>query len=1052
MEKARVAVTRIKNLLARNSSSPFQDELPPPSSGGIFYHHHSSLTVNEKPAQYVQFGITPAGKIVSYVDPPVGFLTCSCLQENQDLALPRHFSFVKSLANPAAFTEEHVISSKILLQSLTQSQQLSSEISYLFFRLDGEEPDNLEDLKSHVETYLRRSTQGLDHEYETLYSTMFQATAPALSPVPRKAPGHSRGRSRSRSSSSSSGTATPLQGSAISKRSALQYAVLIFTANGQTLSFTLPCANYISDTVQSQLAKDVAKGIKSRRASCLAIYVIKDVNAGRLRYQVCASTVSKEALSQLPLTYRAQKCDGVTYTVVPLRILLKHELQQTYCKSLAETLINESLYRWFQRVIKLILSESLFFACETCNATFEEKAAAIRHAHKTHGNQISSPDSSDLETEASIKISRSGQFAQGQGFSHQRQVEHHPDNEGQGSSQPRGSDHDRPNDRHHGRQNLPLQDHSGHHHHNDRHNGELSSHHERSGYQASHHHRSHSLTPGNPATGSILSKEIYQPKFLTEVGCTREYEIFWNLKGYSLPPSSDSKRDVNAADDSGPKRKWICPKFPRQMLSLEKLVNYPSLLEEETLAWSKTYRYMFTQETFSSIERVDILAIHAYNDPRRLQASGRSKAFEELRKAAPSLESKSLQTLSEAALENFFFQSRIFILSHHIPVECFPDYVITAQSLGNEIYGRIKETLAGYPEFRSVLRRFSVYLESIIRALLPAQEPYSQCEQRIISEHRVYLLSSNPSIDYTRTKLHADASELLMRSPHYVQTRDSMSVDQKRSHVDGLKTNLLSKIVAETPFEADLYRLVTMDQQYRRLEEIPFQILLDRLQNLILADRRGVANAVGLGSLGSRSRVVRSARGSRPSSRSPQPSPPAATRASPRKSRSRSKSPHTNLQPLCDACSKFNLPEKFCTVNKHCRMKNHQPHFKGDNQFYQAVHSPAEVFVLKDKCPKCLSTGADSDYRWILPHQKKSQPVNQVSIPPSFFNSPYSLHPQSVQDIAKQSQSGNYHLPTHPPHPPPASHQPPPAFGRSSQNPPPGQPPRSFYRANSPRR
>ena len=158
-------------------------------------------------------------------------------------------------------------------------------------------------------------------------------------------------------------------------------------------------------------------------------------------------------------------------------------------------------------------------------------------------------------------------------------------------------------------------------------------------------------------------------------------------------------------------------------MALEKVVNYPSLLEEETLAWAKVYQYMYRQETFASIEKVDILQIHCYNDPNWLQASGRSKIFEELRKAAPTLEAKSLQNLSESALETFFFQSRMFILSHHIPCEAFPEYILTPQSMGNDIYNRIRENLMGYPEYRMVLRRFSCYLESIIRSLLFIPRP-----------------------------------------------------------------------------------------------------------------------------------------------------------------------------------------------------------------------------------------------------------------------------------------------------------------------------------------
>ena len=1013
MEKARAAVTRVKNLLARNSSSPFSDELPPPSSGGVFFHHHTSLAPNEKPPRYVQFGITPVGKLVTYMDPPVGFLTCSCMQESHNLSLPRHFSFITNVNNPANLTEEHVVSSKIVLQSLTQSQQLSSDISYLFFRLDGDEPQNsLEDLKSHVEAYLRSLTQGGDHAYETLYTTMFEASAPLASPVPREIGRRSQSRS---SSSSDDDTSSPPEGSTVSKKSTLQFAILIFNADGQQLSFNLPWARYISETVQLQLGKEIAKGIKARKASCLAIYVVRDLNTRKVRYQICASTMSNEEWSQLQLTYKAQRCEGITYTVVPLKDLLKQELHQTYCKALAETLADESLYRWFQKVIKLILSESLFFACDTCNATFEEKTQVERHSLRVHGNRLSSTDSSDLETEMLIRSAKQRQWSQGRGSSRQRRLEHDSRQEGQGfASRGRGRNHH--NDRHDDHHSRDHQRRPGHHQHNAR-PGDGD------------------RIPSHPGPPPILSDETYQPRFLADENSPpKEYLIFWNLRGFS-----------SLSSDKETPTKGICPKFPKRMLSLETLVNYPSMLEEESLAWFKVYRYMFTQETFSSIEKVDILAIHAYNDPKRLQASGRSKTFEDLRRAAPCLESKTLKSLSEAALENFFFQARLFVLTHHIPVECFPDYILTAQTMGIEIHNRIKETLAGYPEFRSVLKRFSVYLESIIRALLPAQEPYSQCEQRIISEHRVYLLSSHPSVDYTRTKLHADASELLMRSPHYVQTRDSMSIDQKRSHVDGLKTNLLSKIVAETPFEADLYRLVTMDQQYRKLEEIPFQTLLDRLQNLILADQRGDAAQANAVSSRSRSRLVRSTGESRRASRSPQPSQPVSERKSSQKSRSRSKSPHISLQHLCDLCSKFDLPETFCQVNKHCRVKDHQPDFKGSvKKFYQAMHSP-ETFVVRDDCRKCLSPEAGADYKWV---RKSSQPVNQeVSIPSSFFKAPYSLHPQSVQDIARQGQAADQRH-----HPSLYDPQQPLDQGRASQAPLQGQSPRSSRRANSPRR
>ena len=111
--------------------------------------------------------------------------------------------------------------------------------------------------------------------------------------------------------------------------------------------------------------------------------------------------------------------------------------------------------------------------------------------------------------------------------------------------------------------------------------------------------------------------------------------------------------------------------------------------------------------------------------------------------------------------------------------------------------------------------------------------------------------------------MHADASELLTRSPYYIQTRDTMTIDQKRSQIDALKVNLLAKIVAQTPFEADLYRLVTMDTSYRKLEELPFQVLLDRLANLILADQRGDVAQANAVRWSARSSITKPARESR---------------------------------------------------------------------------------------------------------------------------------------------------------------------------------------------
>ena len=146
MEKALTALQRIRNLVQRTGgSSPFQEDLPPPSTGGLLFHRHLTSPPGNPPPKYAQFCISSSGKLVSYIDPPIGHIVCTCRQESHDPNSGRFFSFVRHV-DPNLLSEEHVVSSKIVLQSLTQSQLLSSDCSYLFFRLDGNEPQSLDDL------------------------------------------------------------------------------------------------------------------------------------------------------------------------------------------------------------------------------------------------------------------------------------------------------------------------------------------------------------------------------------------------------------------------------------------------------------------------------------------------------------------------------------------------------------------------------------------------------------------------------------------------------------------------------------------------------------------------------------------------------------------------------------------------------------------------------------------------------------------------------------------------------------------------------------------
>ena len=955
-EKLRKLVRRPKG-----TASPYLEETPVPFTAGRIYHHHQTPSQYQTPPQYLLLALSANGKLVPYADESVlskGYLTCTCKLNQHPDSEPKFINFVKEF-HP--LEKDHYISSKYVLPQPTEAQALSNECTWLFYRMEEDETEtNMEELLVKIATNLTKLTENVDtNAYEDLYLAVFEASAPPQ-PEPKTphipmsvpilpwsqppsppSPMSSTSTDRSFVRAPNANVYQHLnfqQSPPLAHPNTLKSneAVIIHPNQQNPWEFNLPCSVHISPAVREKLQQTIDLALISNPESGIAIYLEHPA-------QITFCTVPKPVLKTMPQKFKAVTCNNITYTVIPQKYVLGKDLQPIYTKKLSSNTDKESLFRWFILICNHIRRGSLFHTCATCNATFEHKKEHTDHVQSTHNKQDHRSRSKAHQAPHQTSSSSSDSDHE-QKFRRRRRYSSNSNSNSIHSVQD------------------PI-------------------------------HPTHSAT--KTPQGGIIAKELYEPLILSKPQCPIEYHTFWNMKGRSDPPPLHHNPKAQFS------RKHVAPKFPRAMLELERVINYPNLLEDEFVAYAKVYKYIFRQDQFTSIESTNFLQIDCYNDAKTLQTTGKTKTYEELRKSVPVLESKTLATLSESRLENFFFNARSFTLTSAIPVESFPDYFLTSHALGTEIHTKVKETLLGFPEYRLVLKRFTVYLERIIRTLLPAQEPFNDAEERIILEHKAHLLSSQPSIEYTRTKLQADASDLLMKSPHYIQTRDSMSVESKRSHIEGMKANLLAKIVAQTPFEASLYKLACMDTEFKKLEQVPYQILLDRLQNLILADQKSDIALVNASRLTSRS-LLRSPKDT-PRNKARSPASPRRTQTSPKQTRARtrstSKSPfRKELEPLCDVCKRFLFPQNFCKAGKHCRVKGHQPTYKNDSQFHQALQNSGNAFILHENCKLCNP----EKYNWIT-RDSHHQASNQVSIPNTFFNQPYQLHPQSVQDIAKNT-------------------------------------------------
>ena len=531
----------------------------------------------------------------------------------------------------------------------------------------------------------------------------------------------------------------------------------------------------------------------------------------------------------------------------------------------------------------------------------------------------------------------------------------------------------------------------------------------------------------------ILQKQIFHPAIMDQLDCPPAYKTFWTLRAFTRRLSKKDK----------PMPRWVAPKFPINMLELEKQVNYPGMLSDEYTNYAKAYQNLASQKDYASVDQYSQFQVGVINSAHDLAVLGKLQIFNDLQKHAPQLETKSLSTLTEAALQAFFFQARCYMLTSSIPWDSFPEFFLTTAALGPDILTRVNNALLGYPTHRKVLRTISSFIERIIRTLLPAQESYNDAEARIIDEHKAHLLGPSPNIDHTRTMLQSDSRDLVTKSPYYKQVQNEISDESKRLMIEAEKTNLLHKIIANTIYEAKLYKLLIASDSYTTINTVPYNVLLDHLQNLIIADKKSEVALVHANRLSHTPRSTLRSSMRSPTQRSlssnsrqrrerdTRDTQRRSTSRSPKPTKSRQQSPR-QLQQKCDLCLKMSYPKDFCIQNKHCRRDGHQSMFRDSKTFQQRVdRNEKDLFITHDQCTKC-DPYKNRPTQWL--HGTTS---SQVMIPPNYFQHP----PMQMSQFGQApfghyiQQPQGYDQLAYPPQVPQQYNHPPPNNSRGRQSP-----------------
>ena len=500
------------------------------------------------------------------------------------------------------------------------------------------------------------------------------------------------------------------------------------------------------------------------------------------------------------------------------------------------------------------------------------------------------------------------------------------------------------------------------------------------------------------------SVPVYQPPILGQDKCPEAYTQFWKLQALPRASQGSSKR-VSP--------RFVAPRYPRKMLEVAAHVNLPDLLSDEFLAYAKCYQAIVNERNYVAVQKEEI-HIGILMDAAILASLGKGKILEDLKKSAPVLRDQKLSELTEASLQSFFFQARLYCLNSSIPYWSFPDFFLNPKTFGTDIYNKLTEILLGYPSFKSTLRQFSCFLESCIKQILPIQESYTNSEQRIIEEHRSFLLSDNPSADYTKISLQSDAQDLVIKSPYFKQNSTLINEESKRTMIEMEKSNLLFKIVSNTHYETELIQLLIANDKYPSLDQVPYSVLISNLENLILVGQKAEMIEVNMSKAKQpRSRTIRSSvvkskakasprrdrsktrsssRGRTASTRSPQ----VPRRRSLRSSRSSSGSRQPpSVQEACDICLLFEIDTQWCRKQNHCRQPGHQPQTLRANQREKQIMSgDFSMFIKHQDCSKCktvllaLTNPASIPPAFNVPPPQVFQ--NNYSSPPTILKRPQS--------------------------------------------------------------
>ena len=958
---------KIKNIILRKKSGRDNSPGPPTPvifSAGKISHPHISIAPHEMPSKYILLHVSHAGSILPIdIDSPyiLGYLICECSAVDQYTQAEKNIVFVPSSFSPDIpdpGPQGHFIQSSICLPDLNFVQSMTNKSWPLFYRLPLEMQQQASvkemDTDMILSNVIRQLTALSDNIDNEEVDTVYQALFDTLVEPPR-------GRPISRSSSSPSYSLPPAPGELIPSTTLSQRPENILETGlsrggpHQQGGATGAVPRTFPSLPPPPHHNHSAWGTKEPLG--IVIYKFPSLD---LWHSICGENLEKtqkesikNALKGLKkptfgvLILPNQERTSVDFFLMTMTIFEKLSTQSTthpVCKfqGITYTLMdNDSIMKCFGGLVKF-----LSLAQEQALTWFKAVVEAIQK-----NTLIFKCSLCDFECVQS---------------SHLRQHVHSRHNNQSATHTNKGN----------GFMGFSSDDEEDN--------------------VTYHPHSPAKMTHRDP--GSILTNSVptFTPKILEEVDCPKSYIRFWKMRA----------NERRMTREGLPQSRWVAPRYPLSLLAMETHVNFSGLLEAEFISYAKAYQSYITQVNWASVEGNGAVQLEIFNDAAQLTILGKGRILDDLRKQAPSLENKNLSSLTEASVQSFFSQSRFYALSSSIPHDSWSDFFLTNAALGAEILSRVKETLAGFPTYKAILKNFSCFIERILITLLPAQESYADTENRMLEAHRSHLLGPSANVDYTRTRLMADSRELVSKSPYFKQVQGSISEAEKRFLIEGCKTNLLFKVISNTIFEAKLHKLLIASDKFSQLDEIPYNVLLDHIQSLITADKKSevaYVNATKGRATSSQSSGRFSKHSSRsPARRSPPPSPRSprgrsSGRSSPATSPHRRSNPKKNLQDRCDICKQMRFPDYFCVGGNHCRMPHHQQPVKNPIDFKRRVEArEPNLFVTFDKCPLCKGQSPTTS-KWVQPTSS-----SVVTIPKDFFNQPFTLHPQSIADLAQQ--------------------------------------------------